>query len=147
MKGLLADYLVKVHYGMDPDIMHKIFKCVTIIKVNNIMDDPIDKLLDVTKNILRLQVSVPNTDYHKNNRILLVVDEIYIRLNNAIKFGNNDQIVLFLNGKLSLYNLGKTSVDGNLIHFDSCISCNGELEFDMLTKKYSCNTCFCEYQG
>jgi hypothetical protein len=77
----------------------------------------------------------------------LVTDEIYIRLKNAIKFGDQDQIILFLNGKLSLYNLGKTSVDGNLIHFESCISCDSKLTFDGLTKKYSCETCFCEYQG
>jgi len=147
MKGLLADYLIKTKYGMDPDVVRILHKCVVIIEENNIMLNPIQNLLDATNNILKLQVSVPNTDYHKNSRRLQVVDEIHIRLKNAIKFGNKEQILLFLNGELSLYNLGKTSVDGNLIHFDSCISCDGPLTFDKLTKKYNCNICLCEYQG
>ena len=147
MKGLLADYLVKSTYGIDPDIMHKLYQCTKLIKNNNINDDPINQLLQCVNNILKLQIGIPNTKYHKNNRLLLIIDEIYIRLSNAILFGENNQVQLFLQGELSLYNLGKTSSEVNIINFDSCISCGDKLQFSSSTKKYTCDTCYCEYQS
>jgi hypothetical protein len=143
MKGLLADYLIKSSYDIDPDIMRKLYKCMLLIQDKSTVNNPLNLLLATVNRILRLQTNVPKTSYHKNNRLLLVVDEIYLRLSNS----NNEQIKLFLDGELSLYNLGKTSSEINIISFDKCISCDGELNFNPLIKKYNCNTCYCEYQA
>lgn len=146
MKGLLADYLIKAHYGIDPDIMHKLYKCKKIMDDNNIVE-PIDSLLLTINNLLKLQFKTPNTSYHKNNRLLLLVDEICERISIAIKFNNHDQVKLFLKGELSLYNLGKTSVENHMVTFSQCISCGSELSYNSISKKYSCGTCYSEYQS
>ncbi len=141
-----AGVTLKVKYGINPDILEKIYLSVNLIE-EFMGEDSTQLIMDAIYRSLRMQQSIPQTEYHEEHRILLVAHEIYVRLKKAINDGHQDQVKLYLQDKLSLYNLGRTNVECSMITFEFCISCGDKLSYNPSSKKFSCNTCYCEYQS
>lgn len=146
MSRLLVECIIKDKYNLDPNILRILFETTELIK-HVAGDNTLELLLDRVLNELSLQKNIPNTEYHRNNRLHLIAHEIYIRMKRAVKDNNLDQVEMFLHSKLTLYNLGKTNVEHSIIDFDCCISCGNKLRYNATNKKFNCDRCGCEFQS
>ena len=142
----LTDFLVQKQYNINSDTLHKIYELVVLAEPI-IGNSALDLILKSICKYLKQQKNIPNTPYHEQRRIFFVADEIHIRLKQAIAINETEQIKLFFDDKLTLYNLGRSNIEHSIISFDICISCDTKLDYNNLSKKYTCSKCGCEYQS
>jgi hypothetical protein len=136
----LKKYIAET-YNVEPRI---VFKVHDIMK--NIDGVDIAVLFDAVTKVIKTDPVAPANKYYKNNKILLILDEIDSRLSKLVD--NNEklnQLSRLASGLIGINELDKIKKNTNTYPDIICISCGETLQIDNSTKKYNCSQCFIEF--
>lgn len=132
--SIISDFILENTYNCDANILRKIYDILLILEPY-FGDDTLDIIINC---VSESYVSEPRKPY-------LIADELYYRVSKVQKNDIHRQILLLIEGKISIHDINKKRTNVTTLPIYDCVSCGEITIYDKDNKKYSCNNCEAEY--